>query len=156
MFIPVGRGTSGTKTKPSLPLLSGQCADLAADRKPQTWVLADWRIEGLWLTGQAAIAILAQLPISDWFDREHTLGDDLRYWTHLYRWSLDLLVRSKFLPYILPKEDGEYQSQWYPLLDSISDQTRFARFNQLFPPVCRHYHEIFPEIKAEKQKKINF
>lgn len=145
----------GTKSKPALPLLSGQCRELATDRKPQTWVLADWQIEGLWLTGQAAIAILAQLPISAWSDFEHSLGDDLRYWTHLYRWSLDLLVRSKFLPYLVQREDGKYQSQWYPLLDSIIDQTRFARFSQLFPAVCRYYRLIDLDKNGKQQQETD-
>lgn len=132
----------GTPPKPSLPLLAGQGGELGAGRKSNRWLLADWQIEGLWLTGQSAIAILSQLPISDWSDPEHNLGDDLRYWTHIYRWSLDLLVRSKFLPHLIQREEGKYQSQWYPLLDSITDQTRFARFSQLFPSICRHYHPI--------------
>lgn len=127
-----------TKADSPIPLLSSQ---LDGDRsavgaKGKTLQYCDWAVEGVWLDGRQAIALLRQLPIGSWQDAAHLWGDDLRYWTHLYRWSLDVLVRGKFLPHVSQVKD-RYYSQWCPLLDSIADQTRFAKFTQQMPPACR-------------------
>ena len=91
-------------------------------------VLQSWQIEGICLQPLEAAAFLQALPLGSFQD--NYLGADLRFWSQIYRWSLDLLTRGKFLPGI---------ASWQPLLDSSADQARFAKFTQLMPHVCRAY-----------------
>lgn len=60
------------------------------------------------------------------------IGDDLRYWFHVSRWLLDLIVRGQYLP----TEKG-----WQILLTHRADRDRFRRFSQSMPDLCRCYQE---------------
>lgn len=94
--------------------------------------LYPWEVEGLCLNPMAAIEFLQALPLSG---REYSwLGSDLRFWSHLCRWSLDLLARGKFLPTL----KGNIAC-WQPLLDSSIDQSRLVNFARAMPDICRSY-----------------
>lgn len=88
-------------------------------------VLHPWSLEGIRLDAATAIAILQALPLG-----QHVtwLGGDLRFWSQIARWSLDLLARGKFLPTV---------AGWHILLDSEVDRERLQQFSQAMPPGCR-------------------
>jgi SNF2 family DNA or RNA helicase len=67
------------------------------------------------------------------------MGGDLRFWSHVARWSLDLMARSKFLPGV---------DRWEVLLDSATDQARLRQFIKQMPSGCRTYQEETIEPKA--------
>jgi len=94
--------------------------------------LYPWEVEGLCLNTMAAMKFLQALPLGgldySW------LGSDLRFWSHLCRWSLDLLARGKFLPTL----KGNIAC-WQPLLDSSIDQSRLVNFARAMPDICRSY-----------------
>ncbi len=96
--------------------------------------LYPWEVEGLCLNTIAAMKFLQALPLSgldySW------LGSDLRFWSHLSRWSMDLLARGKFLPTL----KGNIAC-WQPLLDSSIDQSRLVNFARAMPDICRSYME---------------
>ena len=96
--------------------------------KIDSLLLQSWQIEGICLQPLEAAAFLQALPLGSFQD--NYLGADLRFWSQIYRWSLDLLTRGKFLPGI---------THWQPLLDSSADIARFAKFTQLMPDACRAY-----------------
>lgn len=58
------------------------------------------------------------------------IGDDLRYWLHVGRWLLDLIVRGQYLP----TAEG-----WRILLTHGGDRDRFRQFGQHMPDLCRCY-----------------
>ncbi len=117
------------KTKKTLvPLLAGQDA---TDLKATQRIWQPWRVQGLSLTAIAALQLLQQIPLGE----QPLIGPDLRFFTHLYRWSLDLLVRQKFVPAVGVTPEGS-QGQWLPLLESVQDQTRLAQFSQQMPAIC--------------------
>uniref|UniRef100_B8HQI8 Non-specific serine/threonine protein kinase n=1 Tax=Cyanothece sp. (strain PCC 7425 / ATCC 29141) TaxID=395961 RepID=B8HQI8_CYAP4 len=102
--------------------------------------LYPWRVPGLCLQPAIAVAFLASLPLaaapgletgSDQF-----MGGDLLYWSHLNRWTADLLVRAKFLPGLVQVEN-HWQSTWPPLIDSAIDRARLKQFAQGMPTICR-------------------
>ncbi|ELR96981.1 DEAD/DEAH box helicase [Gloeocapsa sp. PCC 73106] len=115
-----------------LPLLSGQVALESLPLKP-------WRVEGFNLTPHEAIAFLASLPLNSLPQENEYIGEDLRFWCHIYRWSLDLLVRRKFIPGIIEQTPETLQTLWQPLLDNTIDQARLAKFTRLMPRVCSQY-----------------
>lgn len=115
------------------PLLSTTL--LLEDIKESSLIYYTWEVTGIKLTPLEAIQLLTQFPLN-LLDNHSFLGQDLRYWTHVYRWLLDLGIRGKFLPYY---DSSKQKSYWYPVLDSIVDQTRLAHFNQQMPPACYAY-----------------
>jgi SNF2 family DNA or RNA helicase len=105
------------------------------------------QVRGLCLDASLATEFLLGLPLgSDLSEsQESWLGSDLVFWTHVTRWSLDLLVRSKFLPAIAFRQESDplpsdhARAYWQPLLDSAIDQARFRQFKDQMPLVCRCY-----------------
>ncbi|MCM1982786.1 DEAD/DEAH box helicase [Lyngbya confervoides BDU141951] len=85
-----------------------------------------------------ALALLQSLPLHLPGEQAGMLGDDLRYWCHVSRWSLDLMARGKFVPY-LTEAASPLRGQWLPLLDSAHDHQLFQDFLQRMPPICRCY-----------------
>jgi SNF2 family DNA or RNA helicase len=101
--------------------------------------LFPFRVQGLCLDARVATEFLLALPlVADLNKEESWLGDDLLFWSHVTRWSLDLLVRSKFLPTLVPGENDAYAG-WQPLLDSALDQTRLRQMSEQMPFICQCY-----------------
>jgi SNF2 family DNA or RNA helicase len=68
------------------------------------------------------------------------MGGDLRFWSQIARWSLDLLSRCKFLPTLNRQPNGAVVALWRSLLDSALDSSRLERFAQM-PLACRTYQK---------------
>jgi SNF2 family DNA or RNA helicase len=115
-----------------------------------------WQIQGICLKPLEAIQFLQSLPLSS-VSEESWLSGDLRFWSHVARWHLDLLSRSKFLP-VLERSEGAAVARWQALLDSASDQSRLEHFSRQMPAICRAYQPpdsaepveaaIFPAARA--------
>jgi SNF2 family DNA or RNA helicase len=103
-------------------------------------VLHPWTVEGLCLNPLDAFQFLNSLPLGLLTEEESFLGGDLRFWSHVARWTLDLLARSKFLPGM---------SQWEALLDSSTDQARLRQFVRQMPSVCRTYQQELRQQESE-------
>ncbi|ACK72187.1 Non-specific serine/threonine protein kinase [Gloeothece citriformis PCC 7424] len=125
------------RSKKFLPLLSEQ---ESLDKTQKTsLVLQPWQVQGIRLTPHQGLKLFQNFPLSSLQVEQSFLGEDLQFWLHIYRWSLDLLVRNKVLPGIFRESDSQAKSCWYPLLDSAIDQARFAKFSQMMPLSCRAY-----------------
>jgi SNF2 family DNA or RNA helicase len=133
-YIPEG---SGEGTSGIFPVHSGSLG-LETD-SPQ--YLQPWRVEGFCLNPSEAVKFLAAIPLNAAKGEDAFLGGDLRFWSQVSRWSLDLISRCKFLPRIERQSDGEFAAKWQVLLDSAVDGTRLERFSANMPLVCRTYQE---------------
>jgi SNF2 family DNA or RNA helicase len=100
--------------------------------------LYPWQVDGFLLDPQAAFVFLQALPLNS-TEIDSFVGSDLRFWSHIARWSLDLLARCKFLPALAIKSDGSAVAKWQPLLDSSIDKQRLASFVKQMPTACRTY-----------------
>jgi SNF2 family DNA or RNA helicase len=127
---------SQTIKKVTYPLLSGQDS---RELKPTSLSLHPWQVQGIHLDAFATGEFLKNISLGR--DQKSLFGNDLQFFSHLYRWSLDLIVRRKFLPGI-QVTSSRNQACWYPLIDSTLDQTRLAKFSQLIPPVCLSYVQV--------------
>ncbi|MCY6489034.1 DEAD/DEAH box helicase [Leptolyngbya sp. GGD] len=108
------------------------------------WVLYPWQVAGLWLEPAQAFELLNSVPLGT-LGEESFVGGDLRFWSHVARWALDLLARSKFLPGL---------HHWEVLLDSSTDQMRSRHFIRQMPSVCRLYQsgeELAIDLPIEPQ-----
>ncbi|MEG3884586.1 helicase, partial [Microcoleus sp. herbarium19] len=115
-------------------------AALSEAAKTEEIYLYPWQIEGFCLDPQAAFVFLQALPLNS-TEPDSFVGSDLRFWSHVARWSLDLLARCKFLPGLETQSDGSAIAKWQPLLDSSTDQLRLASFAKQMPTACRTYQK---------------
>jgi SNF2 family DNA or RNA helicase len=130
---------SQTVKKVTYPLLSGQDS---RELKPTSLSLHPWQVQGIRLDAFATGEFFKNVSLG--LDKKSLFGNDLQFFSHLYRWSLDLIVRRKFLLGI-QVTPSKNQACWYPLIDSTLDQTRLAKFSQLIPPVCLSYELLSQE-----------
>ncbi|MEH2005091.1 DEAD/DEAH box helicase [Nostoc sp.] len=103
--------------------------------------LQPWRVEGFCLNPTEAVKFLTAVPLNAANGEDAFLGGDLRFWSQVARWSLDLISRCKFLPIIGRQSDGAFATSWQVLLDSAVDGTRLEKFSTNMPLVCRTYQE---------------
>ena len=115
-------------------------AALEEPTKTEEIYLYPWQVEGFCLNPQAAFAFLQSLPLNS-TEPDSFIGSDLRFWSHIARWSLDLLARCKFLPALEQQSDGSAIAKWQPLLDSSTDILRLATFSKQMPTACRTYQK---------------
>ncbi|MEG4147507.1 DEAD/DEAH box helicase [Microcoleus sp. Pol12B5] len=113
-------------------------ATLEEPAKTDEIYLYPWQVEGFCLNPQAAFVFLQSLPLNS-TEPDSFVGSDLRFWSHIARWSLDLLARCKFLPGLEKQPDGSAIAKWQPLLDSSTDTLRLATFVKQMPTACRTY-----------------
>lgn len=123
----------------SASLVSDEDSGEYVQKYAQKW-LQPWQIAGFCLNPAEAIKFLTGLPLSSADGKDALLGGDLRFWSQVGRWSLDLISRGKFLPTIHQQPGGVTQSLWQVLLDSAVDATRLEKFATNMPLACRIYH----------------
>ncbi|MHC5766070.1 MAG: DEAD/DEAH box helicase [Nostoc sp.] len=133
-YIPEGSDKGTTAIFPVHSASLGENTD-----SPQ--YLQPWRVEGFCLNASEAVKFLAAIPLNAAKGEDAFLGGDLRFWSQVARWSLDLISRCKFLPTIDRESDGAFAAKWRVLLDSAVDGTRLERFSANIPLVCRTYQE---------------
>jgi superfamily II DNA or RNA helicase len=100
-----------------------------------------WEVKGFRLNLSEAIELLQILSLVSLQSNTDYLAGDIRFWSHIYRWALDLIVRQKFLPGIEVQKSRQttYKSAWQPLIDSEVDRVRLAKFTQAIPEACLAY-----------------
>jgi superfamily II DNA or RNA helicase len=113
--------------------------------------LYPWKIPGVFLRADEIAAFLESLPLGYRVTAGVEIGDDLRFWSHVARWSLDLQARGKYLPAIAIAPDKKTHAYWRLLLDSDTDASRLRLFSQMMPLSCRLYH---PVTKARKGQPV--
>ncbi len=116
---------STNKAYPSLPL---QAEELISN-KYEWW---PWKIEGIALTSLEASRWLAQLPLNN----DSNLGEELLWWTHLQRWSLNLIAHGLWLPQVkLNTFKTSQRARWVPLLNQENERKRLEEFTKRMPLV---------------------
>ena len=130
--------TQISASNPNLVMSQHSAATLSEPAKIEDIYLYPWEVEGFCLNPQTAFIFLQALPLNS-TEPDSFVGSDLRFWSHVSRWSLDLLARCKFLPGLEKESDGSAIAKWQPLLDSSTDQLRLATFVKQMPTACRMY-----------------
>jgi SNF2 family DNA or RNA helicase len=144
-----GRGNS----KKIQPLFAGDSLEKERDRNDlQSY---HWQVEGFCLAPTQTINLLQVLSLNSLQADSNYLAGDLRFWCHIYRWTLDLIIRQKFLPGIESSESEavEVKGVWQPVIDSEVDRVRLAKFTQLIPDACLAYqniNEVNKQIQGQK------
>lgn len=121
----------------------------------ESLMLQPVQVSGLYLDLPNSIEFLNALPLNPERSAENFLSDDLIFWSHALRWTLDLLARGKFLPVLAPSKGKSYAAQWHPLLDSAVDQLRQRQFADRLPNLCRFYQGTSLEYKVDLPPQSN-
>lgn len=137
------------ETGSPIPLHSGATIPPKTDPNYSSLCLYPWQVEGICLSTVEGLKFLQALPLGGVTEEQNWLAADLRFWSHVARWTLDLLARGKYLPG-LAAEGDQLVASWQPLLDSATDQKRFNNFVELMPIACRTYQGE-PETAAQPQ-----
>ncbi|MEO0684950.1 MAG: helicase, partial [Cyanobacteria bacterium J06649_11] len=74
--------------------------------------LYSWQVEGFCLNSTEAVNFLASLPMNVTNEEDNFIGGDLRFWSQISRWGLDLIARCKFLPGIEHLSDNSKIVRW--------------------------------------------
>lgn len=135
------------------PLLSTRSLLESTNENPLE--LQHWNVQGWEFTPLETIKFLQALPLSSFKASDTYVGGDLRFWSQVMRWSLDLLSRCKFLPGVYRQPNGEIIARWQPLLDSAIDQARLEKFTQLMPSSCRGYLDKGNEQNSSSDSPTN-
>ncbi|MFG3817707.1 DEAD/DEAH box helicase [Limnothrix redekei] len=98
-----------------------------------------WWVEGLWVPAALVPDLLQGLPLAA---DETPIAGDLRFWSHVARWGLDLVARAKAVPTLAPTAEGVARSRWQPLLEGAVDRSRLEHFTQQMPSSCRFFQTL--------------
>jgi len=102
---------------------------------PETPSLAAWEVDGLLLPPGPALSWLAMLPATDaQLPHRLSLGADMRFWSAVARFGLELLARQRFLP-ALTNGEASPRARWEPIIEEELDRVEALR--AAMPPVCR-------------------
>ncbi|MDY6898299.1 MAG: SNF2 helicase-associated domain-containing protein, partial [Cyanobacteriota bacterium] len=101
--------------------------------------LYSWQVEGFCLNSTEAVKFLTSLPMNVANEEQDFIGGDLRFWSQISRWGLDLIARCKLLPSIQNASDDDKIASWEALLDSAVDGSRLDKYSRLMPLSCRVY-----------------
>jgi len=136
--------------EPAYPLLSAKMPSEGTDAPPLELQL--WKVEGFCLNPLEAVKFIQALPLGSFKASDAYVGAELRFWSQVTRWSLDLLTRCKFLPGLYRQPNGDIIARWQPLLDSAVDQARLEKFTQLMPSACRTYPKSVQGLGVSSQE----
>lgn len=129
------------RSKVFIPLLQG------SEEKPtEALTLHPWIVQGVRLNRKETLKLLSRLPLHLSPDDPY-FAEGLSLWSGVYRWSLDLLTRGKFLPTLITSSEGSALTYWLPLLDSSIDQTRLFNLSRTAPELYHRYFESSIDLK---------
>lgn len=131
---------TASRKKSAYPLLS--TAMPLDDTDVPALELQLWNVEGFCLEPLKALRFIQSLPLGSFKTSDTYVGGDLRFWSQVARWSLDLLTRRKFLPGLSQQFQTGAVACWQPLLDSAVDQVRLEKFSHFMPFACRAYQAL--------------
>jgi len=115
------KAEDGEASWSGLPLQAGEPI-------PRQLVWWPWQVHGLALDPASAAEWLNRVPLSG----DHAgLADELRWWSHLQRWTLSLIARGRWLPLV-----DEGRARWLPLLNREGDRRRLEEMAVRLPQVA--------------------
>ena len=117
--------------------------------------LSPWVVPGLALPAQVAVSFLSRLSISNQ-SKDRMWGDDLLFWSLAGKFTLELLIRQRFIPSVLSvnskvgrgtaipggagerrRGDVNYAAAWLAVFRDPEDFRRLTLLGEAMPPLCR-------------------
>lgn len=134
-----------------VPASSKKSSSKTKDKQLAPISLYPWQVTGICLSAKEALQLLHSLPLNLGEGEESFLGGDLRFWSHVARWDLDVLARGKYLPILEQQTEQSSVSRWTVLLDSAADQARLEQYSTRMPFLCRAFFHNSDALSQEPQ-----
>ena len=101
--------------------------------------LNKWVVECLAIDSTDALSYLKS--IGEHLDNHDiSYGYDMVYWSEVAKFSLDLLIRQRFIPGVKFYDDDNRRkcwATWIPIINDVKDSDRLKTLEESMPPVCR-------------------
>jgi hypothetical protein len=128
------------------PLLAG--ADGPDPEQRDRLEIHLWWVEGWWVPAAQVPELLQGIPLAT---ESPAIAGDLKFWSHVARWGLDLVARAKAVPTLIPAADGSARSTWQLLLEGAVDRSRLETFGRQMPSSCRLYQTL---VRPAEQRAV--
>ena len=111
-----------------LPLQAGE----AIPKECEWW---PWQVDGLAIEPNIAASWLTELPLAG---ENREFSDEVRWWSHLERWSLSLIARGRWIPQVELSKGALYphRARWVPLLNKEDDRRRLEELASGLPLIA--------------------
>lgn len=109
---------------------------LRDDNAEEKIMISSWRINGLSIPPEFALPFLNSFS-GAWIDEGFVTGADLRYWSKVSKFAMELLSKQRFVPGVVFSENNESFARWQYVADEEEDRTRISMLKTSMPPVCR-------------------
>ncbi len=99
--------------------------------------LSQWKVDGLCIKPEDAVMLLNSLS-GAWTENDSVVvGTDLRFWSKVSKFAMELLSRQHFVPGIVFSEKSMAFARWQYALNDENARMRFSMLARSMPPVCR-------------------
>lgn len=99
--------------------------------------LSQWKVEGLCIPPEDAVMLLCSLS-GAWTENDSVvIGTDLRFWSKVSKFAMELLSKQHFVPGIVFSKNNMAFARWQYALNDEDARTRFSMLARGMPPVCR-------------------
>ncbi len=110
------------------------------ERAEESVSLSQWKVDGLSIQPEDAVLLLSSLS-GAWTENDSAvIGTDLRFWSKVSKFAMELLSKQHFVPGIVFSDSMAF-AQWQYVLNDENDRTRFSMLARSMPPVCRALHQ---------------
>ena len=133
---------------PSYPRSPQASPDLLRDNGSEsvddTVSLSQWKVSGLSIQPEEAVLLLGSLSGVWAGNGSAVIGTDLRFWSKVSKFAMELLSKQHFVPGIVLSEDGTAFARWQYVLNDEDDRIRMSMLARSMPPVCRALYQKIP------------
>jgi hypothetical protein len=99
--------------------------------------LSQWKVDGLCIPPEDAVMLLSSLS-GAWTENDSAvIGTDLRFWSKVSKFAMELLSKQHFVPGIVFSKNNMAFARWQYALNDEDARTRFSKLSRSMPPVCR-------------------
>jgi SNF2 family DNA or RNA helicase len=110
--------------------------DDSAESAEETVSLSQWKVEGLSIQAEDAVLLLSSLS-GTWTENDSAVvGTDLRFWSKVSKFAMELLSKQHFVPGIVFSDSMAF-ARWQYVLNDENDRMHFSMLSRSMPPVCR-------------------
>jgi hypothetical protein len=99
--------------------------------------LSQWKVDGLCIPPEDAVMLLNSLS-GAWIENDGAvIGTDIRFWSKVSKFAMELLSKQHFVPGIVFSEKSMAFARWQYALNDENARMRFSMLARSMPPVCR-------------------
>ncbi|MCX9012477.1 MAG: DEAD/DEAH box helicase [Candidatus Methanoperedens sp.] len=99
--------------------------------------LSQWKVDGLSIQPEDAVLLLSSLSGAWTENGSAVIGTDLRFWSKVSKFAMELLSKQHFVPGVVYSDNGTAFARWQYVLNDENDRMLMSALARSMPPVCR-------------------